>query len=95
MAHILKLTEWESVSGWHTNDISDLANGSGNWWNIPRMLGISLTDYILLLKNKFNATNFVYFINENVLLWSWPSYMDCHKFTLYINKEAKKRNFLI
>ena len=95
MSHVLKLSEWESPTGWHCNDVSNLAHGSGYWWNIPRMLGIELTDYILLLKDKFNATNFNYDINHNVLLWKWNSYTDCHKFVLYINREAQKRKFFI
>lgn len=93
--HLLKFSEWESASGWHCNDISDLANGSGNWWNPPRMLNISLTDYILLLKEKFNAYNFSYSKEKNVLLWSWKNYIDCHKFLLFINNEARKRKYFI
>ena len=95
MSHILKLSEWESPTGWHCNDISDLAHGSGNWWNIPRMLNMELTDYIILLKDKFNAVNFTYSIEKNVLLWKWKSYSDCHKFTLFVNNEARKRKFFI
>lgn len=95
MSHLLKLVEWESPTGWHCNDTSDLAHGSGNWWNIPRMLNISLIDYVLLLKNDFNATDFHYNINYNVLLWKWKTYSDCHKFTLFINKEARKRKFFV
>ena len=93
--HILKFTDWESPSGWHSNDTSDLANGSGNWWNVPRMLDLELTDYIILLKNKFNAINFHYDVVHNVLLWNWQSYTDCHNFTLYVNNEARKRKFFI
>lgn len=95
MSHLLKLTEWESPTGWHCNDVSDLANGSGNWWNVPRMLNIELTDYVLLLKNKFNAINFTYNTKSNVLSWLWKDYTDCHKFVLFINKEARKHKFFI
>lgn len=95
MSHLLKFTEWESSSGWHCNDTSDLTNGSGYWWNVPRMLNIELTDYIILLKDKFNAVNFTYNIEKNVLLWKWENYSDCHKFTLFVNNEARKRKFFI
>ena len=96
MSHILKYTEWQSPTGnWYANDVSDLAHGSGSWWHVPRMLQISLTDYILLLKNKYNATDFSYIKERNVLLWHWNNYNDCHKFILYINKEAKNRKFFI
>lgn len=95
MSHLLKFTEWQSGDKWHTGDTSDLAHGSNYWWNVPRMLGIELSDYILLLKNKFNATNFHYNPKYNVLLWDWNSYSDCHRFTLYVNKEAKNRQFFV
>ena len=96
MSHILKYTEWQSPTGyWYANDISDLAHGSGFWWHVPRMLNIELTDYILLLKNTFNVTKFYYNIEKNVLFYQWKNYNDCHRFILYINKEAKKRQFFI
>ena len=96
MSHILKYTEWQSPTGyWHATDVSDLAHGSGSWWHVPRMLQISLTDYILFLKEKYNAINFHYNLEYNVLLWDWENYNDCHKFILFINKEAQKRKFFI
>ena len=95
MSHILKFSEWESPTGWHCNYTSDLAHGSGNWWNVPRMLGIELTEYVLLLKNDFHAFNFSYDAKYNVLLWKWKNYNDCHKFVTYVNKEAKKRKFFV
>ena len=96
MSHLLKFTEWQDVLGnWHCNDTSDLGHGSGYWWNIPRMLDIELTEYILLLKDTFHATNFSYSIEHNVLLWKWENYQYCHNFTLFVNKEAKKRKFFI
>ena len=96
MSHLMKFTEWQSPSGkWFTGDVSDLGNGSNYWWYPARMLGLELTDYILLLKNKFNAINFSYNSKYNVLFWDWENYKDCHNFTLFINKEARKRKFFI
>lgn len=97
MSHLLKYTEWQSANGqWHTGDTTRLAKGSNYWWHIPRMLNISLTDYILLLKDKFHATNFKFFPdNECLLLWDWQNYNDCHNFTLFVNREARNRKFFI
>lgn len=95
MSHIMKYTEWESATGWHTGDLSDLAHNSNSWWYVPRMLNMELTDYILMLKNDYNVVNFHYSPEHNVLLYKWQSYNDCHKFTLFVNKEARKRKFLI
>lgn len=95
MSHLMKLTEWQSESGkFHAGDVSDLAHGSNYWYNIPRMLGMELTDYILWLKDEFNASNFRYFKDSNLLLWDWNQ-SDCHRFLLYINKESRKRKFMI
>ena len=93
--HVLKLTEWEQNGKWHTGDTSSLAKGSNYWWRVPRMLEMELTDYILMLRDTFHATNFTYNKERNVLLYDWPSYADCHRFTLFVNKEAKKRNYVI
>lgn len=95
MSHILKLNEWESASGWHCADTSDLANGSAYWWHIPRMLNISLENYIYLLKDQYHVTKIEYDKPSNLLLWKWRSYSDCHKFVQFVNKEAKKRKFFI
>ena len=96
MSHILKYTEWQSPTGkWYANDVSDLSSGSGFWWHVPRMLNIELTDYILFLKNNFNVTYFHYTLEHNVLIWNWDNYIDCHNFVLYVNKEAKKRQFFV
>lgn len=95
MSHLLKLTEWQGSSGkWYAADVSDLAHGSGCWWHVPRMLNIELTDYVLLLKDKYHATNIKYDIESNMLFWDW-TYQDCHKFLLFINREAIKRKFFI
>ena len=96
MSHLMKFTEWQSAGNkWHTGDVSNLALGSNYWWNVPRMLNMELTDYVLLLKNKFNAKNFTYTKESNVLLWDWENYADCHRFTIFVNTEAKKRKFFI
>lgn len=96
MSHLLKLTEWQTITGkWYTGDVSDLAAGSNNWWLIPRMLNVPLTDYILLLKDKFHANNFYYNMKQNFLTWDWPTRKECHNFTLYVNKEARKRKFFV
>lgn len=94
MSHLLKFTEWEMNGKWYTNDVNDLAHGSAYWWHPARMLNIPLTDYVLLLKNQFHAINFK-FLNQKVLTWEWQSYADCHRFTLFINKEAIKRKYFI
>ncbi len=96
MAHIYKCSVWQSTSGkWHCNDIEDLANGSGYWWIPCRILGMAPTDFILLLKDNFNASNFSYDTKSNVLLYSWEKQEDAKKYCNWINKMARKANAVI
>ena len=56
MAHLYKTQEWKSSSGkWYCNDTTELAGMASKWWAPARILGISLTDYVLLLKNKYRV----------------------------------------
>ena len=95
MAHLYKTTEWQGGSGkWYCNDVADLTGPSAKWWTPARMLNMSLTDYILMLKNDFNAIIAGYCSDTDVLLFHWDKYSDCHKYVLFINKESRKRNFM-
>ena len=93
MANILHLTEWETPSGWHCGDVSALAAGSNYWWNIPRMLNISMEDYIHLLLS-YHAINLHYSAKCNVLSYCFSTQQDCRKFKNYINKMAREKNFV-
>lgn len=96
MSHIMKFTEWQDPIGyWHTGDINGLPQGSNYWYNVPRMLEMSLTDFILLLKNEYHITKFLFDEKSGFLTWRWNNYNDCHRYTLFVNREAKKRNFYV
>jgi hypothetical protein len=96
MAHLYKVSEWEGACGrWRCNDVQDLAGISGKWWVPARMLGMSLTDYILLLKDEFHADIESYYEPNDVLLFSWKDYASCHKYVLWINSMARKANFIV
>lgn len=96
MAHQLKYSEWQSSSGlWYCNDTSDLAGIAGKWWVPARMLGLSLTDYILLLKDQFNATIVSYNPDTDILIYHWKKYADCHRFLLWINSVARKAKYMV
>ena len=94
MSHLLKYKEWQTPYGWETGDTSDLAHGSNTWWYPARMLNITPADYVLLLKDTYNA-KVRYFPDENLLIFHWKSYSDCMRFTKFINQEAIKRKFMI
>lgn len=92
MAHVYHMEEWESNGRWHCGDVSALAANSNLWWYVPRLLNISLTDYIHLLL-KYKASNFHYNAQANVLIFSFSSLADCRIFKNYINKQAREKNF--
>lgn len=96
MAHIYHVSEWQSPTGkWHCNDVEDLGNGSGYWWIPCRILGIKPTDFILLLKETFNASDFTYSEKSNVLLYSWEKQSDMRRYKNWINEMARKANAII
>ena len=96
MGHQLKYTEWQSASGkWYCNDTADLSGVSGKWWVPARMLNMTLTDYILMLRNDYNANIIKYSESTDYLHFNWDKQVDCHKFVLFINREARNRKFMV
>lgn len=96
MAHLYKTQEWQSPSGrWYCNDTTELAGMASKWWVPACILGISLTDYVLLLKEQYHATIVKYNLEKDVLIFYWDKKVDCHKYVLAINAAARKRNFTI
>jgi hypothetical protein len=96
MKKLYKVNEWEDGTGkWRCNDTQDLSSVACKWWVPARILNISLTDYILLLKNNFKANIEGYYEPTDILTFSWENYASCHKYVLFINAAAKKANFII
>lgn len=97
---IYKASEWQDAAGnWWVADTSDLVNGSACWWVPARILGISLTDYILLLRDTYNANIVSYKDysdkNNSLVLFNFLNYQDAHKYLLYINRIARNKKFFI
>lgn len=96
MSHVYKVSEWQGSSGkWYCNDTSDLAGIAGKWWIPARLLKMPLEEYILLLKETFNATIESYNDKTDVLIFYWEKYADCHKCLLWINSMSRKINFIV
>lgn len=94
MLYVVK--EWQDPNGrWHVGCVDQLAKGSNYWWISARMLNIPLTDFIEKLVNEFNVDKMYYFERSNLLLYSWENYNDAHRWLLYLNREARARNFQI
>ena len=98
MSRLFKVNEWESAGKWYSADTQDLKNGSSLWWIPARFLKITPEEYVTLLVEQFHAK--VDFIPKtkrgNSLLFKyWDNYNDCHKYTLWINKQARNGNWTI
>ena len=71
---VYKCSEWQGSSGnWYCNDLTNLAGGSGNWWNAARACNLSPAAYIEKLLNDFHPDNFSYCEDKNVLVFSFVS----------------------
>lgn len=91
-----KASQWQGGSGrWYVDCVDDLGGKSGLWWVPCRILGISPCDFVLLLKDKFNASHFSY--RNDVLIYSWDKdqYADAHRWLLYLNKIAREKQIII
>lgn len=100
MKRLYKTTEWTNApNNWQVGDCSDLSNNSNAWWIPARFLNLSFEDWILKLKNEFNATIDKFCPEANngksLLLYHWTNYNDAHKFSLWINKIARNNNWTI
>ena len=95
MSHLYRLTEWESVTGWHCGDVEDLGRGSNVWWLPAKMLGISPAQYIKWVIDNYHPDN-VYHSNDYVFVgWSWKDQSSMRKFKNNMNALARKHNFII
>ena len=87
----IKLSEWQESDGsWHAADISAVGQGSNRWWLVPRALGMSLEDYVQMLITKYKPDRIKYFIDADVLTYSWKSITAMRAFKNQINAMLRK-----
>lgn len=84
-----KISEWQGGSGRWYAGYTTIIGDEGKWWYIPRKLGISLDEYIIILKDVYKASHFGYCAETECLVFSFDNYGDAHKFVLYINRMAR------
>lgn len=95
MAHVLRLSEWESNGKYYVSDVTDLARGSGTWWYVSNLLSLSPVDYVKMLIDKFHATGLRYNINSDVLIFYFTSLKDARNYKNFVNKIAREKKFII
>ena len=93
--HLYKMSEWESETGWHCNDVEDLGNGSGYWWLPARMLGITPAEYLKWVIDNYKPDRIVHSEDCSFVGWSWKVQAKERKFKNDINALARKHNFVI
>ena len=93
MSQLLKVDEWDSVSGrWY---VADVKTWTG-WRTMARTFGISdVEQFIELLKEKYNAEIMSYNPNNDLLLFSFNKYKNAHQLKLDVNRIARKQNIQV
>ena len=93
---VFKMTEWQGSSGmWYCNDVSNLAGGSGNWWNAARAWNLSPAAFIQKLIDDFHPDKISYSLDKHVLTYCWKSQVSMRAFKNKTNAEARKHNYVI
>lgn len=95
MSHILKYSEWESESGWHCNDLEDLAHGSAKWWLPARMMNLTPAAYLEWVIKNYKPDTIKYSDDCSLVYWSWKSQVAMRKFKNDMNAMARKSGYMI
>lgn len=90
--HLYQMTTWESNGKWSVNDVKNLSGRSAKWYTPMRILGISIEEYIDLLKS-FNAQGLYYYAPTDYLSFYFVKEKDAKAFCSYINKKARTLNY--
>jgi hypothetical protein len=92
---IWRAEEWETVSGWHCNDTSDLGNGSSCWWHQARIWQMSPAAFIEFLIKEFKPDKISYDSGSNLLIFSWKEQNKMREYKNKVNAQARKVNYQI
>jgi hypothetical protein len=93
---VYKMTEFQGSSGlWYCNDVSNLAGGSGNWWNAARAWNLTPAAFIEKLIKDYKPDKISYSMDKNVLTFGWKSQVSMRLFKNHTNAQARKNNFNI
>jgi hypothetical protein len=96
MAHLYKISEWETASGkWVCDDVEELTTSASKWYAPARVLGISPEDFVLLLIEKFKVSYINYYREQNFLVYWWNDRQACRDFKNYVNAVARKKQFIV
>lgn len=97
MSKLYKATDFTTIDGQTRVLCEDLIGTSRNWIEPARILGIQPTEFIMKLKNEFNANLNPYKTDGKVAFigYSWDNLAEARRFKNYINKIARETNYQI
>ena len=93
MSHIYEASEWKIGNRWYVNDVKELATSASKWWQPMQMLDMSIEQYTNLLIS-YNAKKITYHKESDVLTFSFDTQSEARKFKNFLNREARKRNWI-
>ena len=90
MKEVYKIEIWQAGSKkWYCADIKHMTK----WWVIPKMLGITLEEYIKMLLDKYQVDNIMYSEKTDVLIFSWDKERFARMFKNDVNRIARNKHF--
>ena len=94
---LYEVIDWQSTASglYYCSNVKDLAHGSGDWWLPARVLELSPAEFIKFLIENYKPDIIKYNAEKNFLYYAWSNYENCHKWKLYINRIARKKNYQI
>lgn len=97
MKKLYKAIDFTTVDGQTRVICEELIGGSRNWIEPARILGIQPTDFILKLKNEYNAKITPYRRDGKIVFigYYWDNLIEARKFKNHINKMARDKNYCI
>ena len=88
--------EWQGSSGvYYVNCLKDLGNNSGNWVHMLKIFNVNVDKLVKLLTDEFHVDYLNYYIETDVLIFSWNSLTAARKFKNEINKKAREKKYMI
>ena len=95
MKKLIVFSEWQDHNGyWHVGYTGSFKAGQNNFVLPARVLGKRLDEYYQWVIDEFDPIIQTY-TDNGLIVFGWRNYSKAHSLLLLLNKEARKKNFLI
>ena len=94
---LYKAKDWADFSDRHHVQCDDLVGTGRNWIEPARIIGVTPTEFILMLKNSFDADIRPYRRDGKITFidYSWSRLQDARSFRNFINECAREKDYKI